>query len=290
MDAKLTAQLSTAVIDGIPTRFEVAGSGPPLLMCSPGGFNAALENWTRHGLYARTGMLAQLRERFTCITFDKRESGESGGRVERVTWTDYARQAVGVLDHLGIERAHVMGACVGCSIAAVQAVIAPQRVASMVLYSPAGGVMYRRKQQQRFAAHQVFVDEHGLAAVVELATTTEAGFSDDGRVGPWVSVLRSNRGFAERYAELDPAWYRVTVSGMCRLLFDRDTVPGPEPEDLLALRIPTLVVPGADTSHATSAARYLQECLPAAEYWDVPVERQTAESAPARVIEFLART
>jgi pimeloyl-ACP methyl ester carboxylesterase len=288
VDTSPTAQLSTAVIDGIPTRFEVAGSGPPLLMCSPGGFNAAMLNWTSHGLYARTRMLAQLREHFTCITFDKRESGASGGRVERVTWVDYARQATGLLDHLGIERAHVMGACVGCSIAAVQAVIAPQRVASMVLYSPAGGVKYRRKQQQRFTAHQAFVDERGLAAVVELSSTTDAGFSEDGRVGPWVSLLRRDPEFAAQYVVLDPAWYRMTVSGMCRLLFDRDTVPGPEPEDLLALRIPTLIVPGEDTSHAPSAARYLQECLPASEYWDVPVERQTAETAPARVIEFLA--
>ena len=74
---------------------------------------------------------------------------------------------------------------------------------------------------------------------------------------------------------------------MCRLLFDRDTVPGPEPEDLLALDVPALIVPGQDSSHAPSAARYLQECLPVNEYWDVPVAEQTAETAPARVIEFL---
>ena len=74
---------------------------------------------------------------------------------------------------------------------------------------------------------------------------------------------------------------------MSRLLFDRDTVPGPEPEDLLASDVPALIVPGQDTSHAPSAARYLQECLPAAEYWDVPVAAQTAETAPVRVIDFL---
>jgi hypothetical protein len=74
---------------------------------------------------------------------------------------------------------------------------------------------------------------------------------------------------------------------MSRLLFDRDTVPGAEPEDLLALDIPALIVPGQDSSHAPSAARYLQECLPAAQYWDVPVAEQTTDTAPAHVIEFL---
>jgi pimeloyl-ACP methyl ester carboxylesterase len=280
--------VSTAVVDGIVTRYEVVGSGPPLLMFSPGGFNASLDSWETHGLYQRTGMLARLRGRFTCITFDKRESGRSGGRLERVRWADYVKQGVGLLDHLGYGRVHVMGACVGCSIATLLATTHRDRVAGMVLYSPAGGPRYRRKQHARFAAHLAYVAEHGLAGVAALACATEAGFSDDGRVGPWVSVLRSDSEFAARYVELDQARYETIVAGMSRLLFDRDTVPGAEPEDLLALDIPALIVPGQDASHAPSAARYLQECLPAAQYWDVPVADQTADTAPARVIEFLA--
>ena len=256
-------------------------------MFSPGGFNATLDGWETHGLYRRTRMLARLRERFTCITFDKRESGRSGGRVERVRWMDYVNQGVGLLDHLGYGRVHVMGACVGCSIATLLATTHRDRVAGMVLYSPAGGPKYRRRQHARFAAHLAYVAEHGLTGVWALARATEAGFSDDGRVGPWVSVLRSDAEFAARYLELDVDRYQTIVAGMSRLLFDRDTVPGAEPEDLLALDIPALIVPGQDSSHAPSAARYLQECLPAAHYWDVPVAEQTADTAPARVIEFL---
>jgi pimeloyl-ACP methyl ester carboxylesterase len=287
MNAGLGMSVSTAVVDGIATRYAVAGSGPPVLMFSPGGFNATMANWEKHGLYQRTGMLARMRERFTCITFDKRESGGSGGRVERVRWSDYVNQGVGLLDHLGIEQAHVMGACVGCSIATVLATDHPGRVSGMVLYSPAGGVKYRMKQHARFSAHLAYVAENGLAAVTALAVATDKGFSDDGRVGPWVSVLRHDEELASRYPRLDQDWYQATVAGMSRLLFDRDTVPGPEPEDLLGVRIPALIVPGQDSSHAPSAARYLQECLPASEYWDVPVADQTAETAPARVIEFL---
>ncbi|HEX4557094.1 MAG TPA: hypothetical protein VH249_24095 [Xanthobacteraceae bacterium] len=74
---------------------------------------------------------------------------------------------------------------------------------------------------------------------------------------------------------------------MGRTLFDRDTAPGAEPEDLLRLDIPALVVPGRDASHATSAARYLEECLPGSEYWDVPVAGQTEETTPGRLLEFL---
>jgi pimeloyl-ACP methyl ester carboxylesterase len=279
--------MPTALIDGIATRYETTGSGPALLMFSPGGFDASLESWRTVGVYRRLGLLERLAEKYTCITFDRRESGHSGGRLERVGWGDYVRQGIGLLDHLDVERAHLMGGCVGCSTAAAIGVARPDRVASMVLYSPAGGPKYRLKQHARFATHLAFVGEQGLTAVADLARKTDAGFSADPRVGPWAAVIRADPRFASAYAQADPGRYATMVTGMARLLFDRDTVPGAEPEDLLRLDVPALIVPGQDDSHATSAARYLQECLPAAEYWDVPVAEQNAVTAPARILEFL---
>jgi len=282
--------MATAVVDGIATRYEVVGSGPPLLAFSPGGFNATLDNWRSFGIYQRLNLVSHLAERYTCILFDRRESGGSGGRVESVTWDDWAAQGAGLLDALGFEEARLMGGCVGCSAVLAFAVAHPERVRSMVLYSPAGGPRYRMLQHARFARHLAYVEENGLPEVVALARAGEATFSQDPRVGPWASVIRADPAFAETYARLDRDRYRLLVTAMGRLLFDRDTVPGAEPEQLLQLDIPALVVPGHDASHATSAARYLEECLPQAEYWDVPVEAQTAESAPARVLQFLERS
>jgi pimeloyl-ACP methyl ester carboxylesterase len=278
---------ATAVIDGITTRYEVSGSGDPLLMYSPGGFDSKLENWASLGVYARTGVLARLGEHYTCITFDRRESGCSGGRVERVGWPDYVTQGAGLLDHLGIDAAFLMGGCVGCSSVLAFAVRHPGRARGLVLFSPAGGVKYRLRQHARFAAHAAFVEQHGLAGVVELAGSHDRGFTQDPRVGPWVTVIRTDDDFARSYARHDPADYLLVVRGIARLQFDRDTVPGAEPEDLLRLAVPALVVPGQDESHATSAARYLQECLPGAQYWDVPVAEQVAANTGARVLDFL---
>jgi pimeloyl-ACP methyl ester carboxylesterase len=277
----------TASLDGLVTRYEVIGSGPPLLMFSPAGFDATLDKWRTFGSYRQLNLLDHLSRRYSCVVFDKRESGRSGGRVERITWAHYAAQGKRLLEHLGIERAHLMGGCVGCSIAATFAVTYPQATAGMVLYAPAGGARYRITQHARFARHLAFVEEQGLDGVVALAGGHDQGFSQDPRVGPWVSVIRADRAFAEAYAKQDADRYRYLVTGMVRGLFDRDTVPGPEPEDLLRLAVPALVVPGQDASHATSAARYLQECLPRAEYWDVPVAEQTERTAPPRVLEFL---
>ena len=76
---------------------------------------------------------------------------------------------------------------------------------------------------------------------------------------------------------------------MSKTLLDRDTVPGAEPEDLARLDIPALIVPGDDMVHTTSAARYLEECLPQSEYWDIVPDDQTEETVPARLLEFLGR-
>ena len=86
---------------------------------------------------------------------------------------------------------------------------------------------------------------------------------------------------------MDADRYKSLVTLIGRTLIDRDTVPGAEPEELLEVQIPSLIIPGHDENHATSAARYLEEVLPQAEYWDVPVSEQTAETAWKRIPEFL---
>ena len=277
-----------AVIDGISTAYEVRGDGQPVLMFSPGGFNAHRRNWDELGVYRGLDLVDQLAQHHACITFDRRESGESGGRVERIGWHHYVRQGLGLLDHLGIEQAHVIGGCIGCSVAVATAVVAPERVLKMVLYSPAGGARYRIAQHRRFARHLGYVEEHGLDGVIELAASTDLNFSQDARPGPWVNILRRDPEFAEAYRNIPVEEYLAVVLGLVRVQFDRDSVPGVEPEDMLTLRTPGLIIPGDDPSHAPSAARFLDECLPASSMWDVPVVEQTAANAPARIIEFLA--
>jgi pimeloyl-ACP methyl ester carboxylesterase len=280
----------SVVVDGIHTRYEVVGNGPPLLMYSPAGFDATLDKWKTQGVYAKIRLLEHLPEKYTCIVFDRRETGESGGRVERLTWAHYVAQGKGLLDHLKIERAHLMGGCMGCCPVAAFGVAHPERVLSMILWWPVGGAKYRISTHKRFADHLAYVEQHGLAGVVALVLQEGKPFNAEPRGGPWASVIKRDRAFADSYAKLDVARYTQLVADMYRTLFDRDTAPGAEPEDLMQTNIPALIVPGRDASHATSAARYLEECLPKAEYWDVLPDAQTEQTAPARLIEFLDRT
>lgn len=281
--------MPTTTIDGIRTNYEVIGEGPPLLMYSPGGFDATLDKWTSLGVYARIRLLDHLPEKFRCIVFDRRETGQSGGRVERITWDDYVEQGKGLLDHLGVESAHLMGGCMGCCPVVAYGVKYPDSVLSMILYWPVGGARYRIKGHGRFAEHLALVEKEGLSGVVALAKSTETGFGKDPRIGPWAPVIRSDPEFADAYAAMDVEQYKQIITDIPLTLLDRDTAPGAEPEDMLQLDIPALIVPGRDVAHATSAARYLEECLPASEYWDILPDEQTEENVPARLIEFLER-
>jgi pimeloyl-ACP methyl ester carboxylesterase len=281
--------VATAIVDGIATRYEVIGAGPPLLMYAPGGFNAVIEMWRTQGVYARIKLLDHLPRRYTCILFDRRECGQSGGRLERVTWAHLAAHGKGLLDHLGIARAHIMGGCMGCPPVATFALAYPDATASMILFWPVGGARYRISSHRRFADHLAFVEQNGHDAVVALVAESGKAFGADPRGGPWASVLRHDAAFAAAYRAHDVERYKLMVGAMARTLFDRDTAPGPEPEDLMRLDIPALIVPGRDAAHATSAARYLEECLPKAEYWDIPVAEQTDANVPARMVAFLDR-
>lgn len=279
--------MPTALIDGLETHCEVRGEGPPLLMFAPGGFDASLDKWSSLGIYAKIRLLDHLPKHFQCILFDRRETGLSGGRVERLSWQGYVRQGAGLLDHLGIAKAHLIGGCMGCCPVAAFAAAHPERVLSMVQYWPVGGAGFRLNGHRRFAIHLAYVEEHGLQGVVDLALATTDGFGKDPRPGPWAPVLRRDSAFRDMFLAQSVAHYKLIIASIPRTLIDRDSVPGFEPEDLMRLSVPTLIIPGRDNAHALSAARFLEECSPGAEFWDVTPDEQTEDTAPARILSFL---
>ena len=105
--------------------------------------------------------------------------------------------------------------------------------------------------------------------------------------GPWASTIVSDPDFAANFAIQDQDRYLAVVGLMGQMLFDRDTTTGPEPQELMALKVPAVIIPCADASHATSAARYLQEYLVGSVYHDVPVDEQTPDRVRQWIIEFI---
>jgi len=134
---------STTVSNGITLEYEVHGEGDPLLLVM--GLGGQLVAWP-------ASFIAGLVDRgFKVITFDNRDIGLStkidaapptklqsamvsiSRRFAKSAYllSDMAKDAVGLLDALNIERAHVVGMSMGGMIAQTMAIEHPSRVRSL---------------------------------------------------------------------------------------------------------------------------------------------------------------
>jgi pimeloyl-ACP methyl ester carboxylesterase len=277
--------MPTAIIDGLQVNYLTRGSGPALLMLAPGGFDATMEKFRTAGVWKEMRPLDTLTGDFTVIAYDRRESGASGGRVEKLTWSLFAEQAKGLMGHLGIRDAFVLGGCMGCSVALAFAARFPEATRGLVLHWPVGGYRWKMNGGDRFARHTRFARENGLGGVVKRAHAGQS-FWQDPEAGPWASVIVRDQEFADAFENQDPERYVGTVAASGRTLFDRDMPPGAEPEEMMAMKMPAVILAGDDPAHATSGAHYLRELLPKAEFWPVMPPEQTPDRVRERIIEF----
>ncbi len=277
--------MPVATIDGLEVYYETRGTGTPVLMLAPGGFDATIDKWRSASAWKAINALDKLASELQVIVYDRRECGRSGGRVERLTWELYARQAKGLLDYLKIPSAVVVGACMGCSVALAFAVSFPESTRALVLHWPVGGYRWRASSREKFSRHGAFAREKGFGAVIERARGKKS-FWDDPESGPWAPCIARDDSFARAFMSQDIDRYLAIVEASGRRLFDRDTAPGAEPEEIVGVKAPALIIPGDDASHATSAAHYLRECLRNADFWNVMPPHQTTEEVCKRILEF----
>ncbi len=105
--------------------YEVVGTGPPVLWLQ--GLGADHSAWK-----AQTISFSRAHQ---CLLPDNRDTGRSGLAARPYDMRTLARDALAVLDAHGVERAHVVGLSMGACIAQELALLAPERVRSLVLLS-----------------------------------------------------------------------------------------------------------------------------------------------------------
>ena len=130
-----------ARLNGVDIRYSVSGRGQPLLLIQ--GLGAPGSSWIfQRRFFSR---------HFCVVTFDNRGVGRSEKPREHYTVRTMADDAVCLLDHLGIERSHVLGVSMGGMIAQELAINYPQRVNRLVLACTTAGLQDadERMEQQR---------------------------------------------------------------------------------------------------------------------------------------------
>jgi pimeloyl-ACP methyl ester carboxylesterase len=132
----------------ISIHYEVHGTGHPVLLFAPGGMRSSIAYWDR----APFDPINELSRQFRVIAMDQRNAGRSHAPVEGSHgWRTYTEDHLALLDHLRVDRCHVLGGCIGGSFALSLIVAAPERVTAAVLQQPIGFA-----GDNRVVFHQLF--------------------------------------------------------------------------------------------------------------------------------------
>lgn len=128
--------MSMMAIDGGNIYFEGHGSGPPVIFVHGSGGNH-LSWWQQ---------IRTLSKRFCCIIFDQRNYGLSRVSAEG-TQSVLVDDILALLDHLEIERAHLVGQSIGARTCLDLAVAHRSRVNRLILAGSLAGIMSAKLSQ-----------------------------------------------------------------------------------------------------------------------------------------------
>lgn len=121
--------------DGVALYYQEFGAGYPLLLFAPGGMRSAVDFWHRSPFDPTREFAAD----FRVIAMDQRNAARSRGPVTAADgWHTYTADHLALLDHLGIDRVHIMGGCIGSSYCFSLIKAAPARISAAVLQNPIG--------------------------------------------------------------------------------------------------------------------------------------------------------
>lgn len=155
----------------------------------------------------------RLAQNFHTIRYDKRGHGLSDCPPEPYTIHDHAQDLLGLLDHLQIENAILMGVSVGGMIALDFAAHHPQRVQKLILCDTGAKIGTEQSWNERMAA----VQSNGLSSIADAVLarwfTAEFITNSPAQVRGYANMLIRTpaEGYAATCAALRDADLRSTV-------------------------------------------------------------------------------
>jgi pimeloyl-ACP methyl ester carboxylesterase len=261
--------------------YEEHGQGEPVLLALPSWWPC--DTW-------KVGVVPPLEKKYRAIIFDPRGTGFSGKPDHGYTVGQFARDAIGLVEALGISRCHAVGFALGGQIVQAMAIERPDLVATLTMAAVGSG----RKTGDETPGQDSNEDERQIRAL---------GFERFIRG----HVENDHMAFGERFYRERPD----VVAALSQALWQRQTSPerhryhyeARRTWDALAnasrVKVPTLVLCGAADevnrrgSTPVGTARRLAELIPGAELALIPeVKHMTfwdGAGALSALQDFLAR-
>src|SRR3954464_14739515 len=225
-----------AKINGLSMSFEdTGGSLPAILFSHSFGMIGAMF----------APQLEMFRQDYRCITWDERAHG--GTRADQpFDFWDSAKDALALLDHLGVQRAAFVGTSQGGFLAMRAALLAPDRVSGLAILGSSAAAEAPEQRAAYMPLHDAFVG--------------------GGTSGPPEEVIQiigqvclGDYADAERWKTIWRAWPADQFSRAFYALVDRDSLL----DRLNEIEPPVLVMHGtADASYAPAHAETIARNVP----------------------------
>jgi pimeloyl-ACP methyl ester carboxylesterase len=244
----VTHETGFVEVEGGRLYYEVDGDGPPLTLIHAGIAN--LRMWDEQ--------VPDFAKRYRVNRYDTRGFGRT--TTEPVSFSN--RQDVAdLLDHLGVERTHLLGCSRAGSIAIDFTLEFPQRVASLI--AVASGLGGHEHEDPDAATFEEEAERLYDAKQWEELVEREVAYWVD---GPGQAAGRAPASVRDRVREWQLETYRTqTVEGQPRVLEPRAA------ERLGEIQVPTLVIRGdLDESGVASACERIARDVPGARAVVIP--------------------
>ena len=230
--------------DDVRINYEVSGDGPPVLLIAPGGLDSNISKWAVSPWHP----IEYLRPQFTVIAMDQRNSGGSLAPVEPDDgWDNHLGDQLGLLDHLGIERCHMVGMCIGGPYIANAMKQAPDRVASAVLLQPVG--VNDDNRSDFYEISNAFVDNLAASTHPDVPSETWQSYVDNMWAGEFLLTATD--------------------------------------DDVAAMQTPMLILMGDDNYHPQWTSRRMAELAPNAELVEQWKDPALVPQVHERIVGFL---
>lgn len=258
-----------ASINGISINYDVAGpaAAPAVVLHHPLATN--LTTWDE--------LTADLSPRYRVIRFDARGHGQSDAPKGPYAFETLAADVVGLMDHVGIKRAHFLGLSMGGMVGQYLGLLHSDRLSSLMLVSTTS----------RLPPEGVALWEQRIAATRAGGITSQV----EGALARWVSPSGlKNPALVTRMSKMIEATPVEGYLGWCNAIRTLNVT-----DRLKAIKLPTRVIVGEiDPATPVAAAKVIHENIPGSELSIVPgVSHMLQNEDPAgftkEVMPFLAR-
>lgn len=238
-------------VNHIQMYYEMQGEGFPLLLIM--GLKRNTEWWYRQ--------IPHLSRHFQVIAFDNRGAGRSDKPEADYSIGMFANDTAGLLDALGIHKAHVLGISMGGYIAQELAITRPDLIQGLVLgCTSCGGrkaVLMSEETQKAYVANEGLTHEQILRKDMHIYFSDEYIANHTKQIEQFVEI-------SMRHVQPPDAFFR-----QFNACLGHDTVAR-----LGHIMAPTLIMAGDDDHLVpTENSRILKELMPGAELHLYPSKR-----------------